>query len=1291
MDKQKLNTSILILILLVSVFNIIPQAGGDITVTVYPDSVFPVGKFNFSVNPARNFRYIEIGTSYIRFNHTNISVWATNGVNVSINNIASSLSENEQFKFTATASTGTAWFNISGLTPFITYTVNRDSSSNIVCVANSSGGISFSESSWSSHTYTGSSGSVGSNLRSDGSYLYMTMEDGITPTNFVSYATATLDTNNTIEGKYSMDINTSNTGNGAVYFNHTLPIKPSEYSFKFIIKEIPDGTECKIELYGSVLSGVNEGIIGLRMVNDSLAGKRIYLQHGDAVGAYRVSYFTSMNDWNVDTVYTLRIYNIEYSTYTFSATLSNATASETILNKYLVHTSYLPFYGISFKYVTPNQRYRVFLDDWTVGTQSNISTSALWPWSYPVSSSVINETRATITGTINNDGSPLQNNSEFNNTVSVLYDTVPHNTTSYTYYFNESSATEQWGTNPYYMNDTDENTYASNSINRSIFLRPTGMGTYDQWFDEPVAGSDYDKVDDIIPDEYVTYIYRSLVGARESFALEHLSSIYPSDIQINYVKLVNRMISQGSTTPTFIDFLILDGTQDNGPTFTSTLNWANYETIWNNNFITGDNWTLEDINKIEIGVVKQDEPGIFIDSTQMYLEVGINYATSLFISHSGNSTGLNQNGNISKIEVRAKSNLSSGSYDGMISLQPVWNNTNGTQYNIFSSTSASWSDWIDITQDVNYSHPNWNDSRELRCRVIANLSSGIAFVGMVELRISINRTSDYAYNASNIGTYHTGDTSSIPISGLTPGQVYFYRTKINTSYVTSSSYFYGDEQYFLTKPYGPVSTGAVPINESCINISWTKGQGANTTILIDNSNQYPITPYDGDEVYNGTGTYFLLNITKTTPETPHYVSAWSYDSWTVNPTLWHFSDNYTEFNWSIVGFNVFNESNPSQAIGFDLEICNQAGTKFVYKGYNLNNTAFINITNIPTGANIYITISNTSYKTRSYVKAIYNATIYNNSYYLPPEYFQGYGDDQTDANTTKIYRLHVIDQAQQAITGATLDIKKYINTTGVYETIARDATNGYGDYDLWAIPENHYKVFASKTGYDSSITEWIPDPTFYGANYPKIIQMILSITPPPVYYWNEQITFTATLDNTSSQIYVNYTDALSNTTDWQLYIYNATSGALLWSFSGTNNSFAYVIPCDNTGDYNVVLNVNHSNMGYHSMNIVLIGYHSIFKKGTSERFDIQLNNYAWNPFGWSNTVMGLVLLGCFFSFGRRETYMSALLIGVLLLFMNIYLGFNTVWAGLAGDGFPIIIIFLAILMLVRDRGIFGSS
>ena len=53
--------------------------------------------------------------------------------------------------------------------------------------------------------------------------------------------------------------------------------------------------------------------------------------------------------------------------------------------------------------------------------------------------------------------------------------------------------------------------------------------------------------------------------------------------------------------------------------------------------------------------------------------------------------------------------------------------------------------------------------------------------------------------------------------------------------------------------------------------------------------------------------------------------------------------------------------------------------------------------------------------------------------------------------------------------------------------------------------------------------------------------------------------------------------------------------------------------------------------------------------------------------------------------------MSALLIGVLLLFMNLYLGFNTVWAGLAAGGFPIIIIFLAILMLVRDRGMFGSS
>jgi hypothetical protein len=1451
MDKQKLNTSVLIFLLLFSVFNIIPSAGGDITVTVYSDTVFPVGHFNFSVNPARNFRYVEIGTSYIRFNHVNISCASTNGVNVSVNNIASSLSESEQFKFTATASTGTAWFNITGLTAYKTYTVNRDSSSNIVCVSNASGGISFSESSWSSHTYTGCSGAVGSNLRSDGSHLFMTMEDGITPNIEIiggDRGTISIDSNSTIEGKYCVNINRSIAqqdhsnllqpffldgdmqscsflGCGYAYGNGIMPTK---WSIKFMVKERTGGdflefdlayhTESSDSFYFKVLISFSNNSI---YVTDYLTNR----------------YFTTMS-FQTNCIYTLSLDNIVYRakdsvtkiSNICDVTLSNATSSQTItdVDFYGASTSgygrILPIAEFCWTLVNAPATINLFFDDWTVGTQSNISTTALWPWSYPVSPSIINETKAMIPGIVNNDGSPLQNNTEFNNTVSVLYDTVPHNTSSYTYYFNYSDLTiNDWSLNYdgaapdngiYELCSYNNKLYAASGITTGELLVYDGttwslnytfpddvrsLSVYNNNLYAGLSGSHNGDGDVYVFDGNIwtlsydgssrafyslaTYNNKLYAGQGGSSLVDGFGDIYVFDgstWSLSYdgsksafysLAVYNNKLYAGQygTGATDGDVYVFDGatwslSYDGSELSIDSLGVYNnnlYAGSWGGDIFVfdGSTWGLSyagggstftslivyngKLFASQKGVAGAGDVYVFdgsawslsydgttraIYSLAVYdsalyagLEDGVGGANDIYkyselffggdlgyiidsnentygyttesrfnylINHTGNSSSLSQSGNISKIEVRAKSNLSSGCYDGSISLQPVWNQTNGTMYNVFSTSSASWSDWIDITQDVNYSHPDWNDTRQLQCRVIANLSSGIAFVGMVELKVSINRSLDYAYNASNIGTYHTGDTTNHVISGLTPGKVYFYRTKINTTYTNSSSYYYGDEHYFLTKPYNCTGESAIPINETCINISWTKGTGANTTVLVNNSDHYPTSPYDGTIIYNGTGTYYLHNVTKSTEDIayPSYVRAWSYDEWHVNPILWHYSDNYTEFGWSIVGFNVFNESNPSQAINFDLLISTPSGD-FNYYAVNCNNTHFVNITNIPTGSRIDISFSNSSYRTRTRTMPIYNNTIYNITQLLPLIALPPEGIPEGE-NYTRQYRAHVINEIGQSIADAYVVIKAFNNVTNLFETIETFYTNGYGDGDVWLLPSTRYKVDVEKSGY-ISVTgmNWDTDPTFWGENYPFIIQLVReSFEPQPPIIGPESILFTGTLlTNTTLQLLYLDTEGYTESTQLVIsafnYTTNLTSIIGYYNYTSTQTWTVTLTDLDRNMTYICNLTIQHTYLGTQLRYFILET--SIIVPITPEELNTLFDWIGTIPFGFSNFLQWIILVAICYYADSRDAGKIIIIAGIIFLFFNTWIGLTsplgTLGGAVGGTG-AVLFILLGVLM-----------
>jgi hypothetical protein len=127
----------------------------------------------------------------------------------------------------------------------------------------------------------------------------------------------------------------------------------------------------------------------------------------------------------------------------------------------------------------------------------------------------------------------------------------------------------------------------------------------------------------------------------------------------------------------------------------------------------------------------------------------------------------------------------------------------------------------------------------------------------------------YTANISWTGSINTGADFSTNLIGLTKGQPYYYRAMVKNA----SGVAYGGEIHFLTKPDGPVVLTATANSSSRIDLTWTKGTGAQRTMIRRSAGTYPASYTDGDEVYFDTGTNF--SDTGLTDNMTFYYRAWS--------------------------------------------------------------------------------------------------------------------------------------------------------------------------------------------------------------------------------------------------------------------------------------------------------------------------------------------------------------------------------------------------------------------------------
>ena len=99
---------------------------------------------------------------------------------------------------------------------------------------------------------------------------------------------------------------------------------------------------------------------------------------------------------------------------------------------------------------------------------------------------------------------------------------------------------------------------------------------------------------------------------------------------------------------------------------------------------------------------------------------------------------------------------------------------------------------------------------------------------------------------------------------LSPGTLYHYRAVANSNISTIN----GSDFTLLTKPYEPNTFSSSSGRARQINLTWTKGNGANTTYIIRKNGSFPNNRSDGTLIYNNTGnSYYDIGLT---PETEYY-------------------------------------------------------------------------------------------------------------------------------------------------------------------------------------------------------------------------------------------------------------------------------------------------------------------------------------------------------------------------------------------------------------------------------------
>jgi len=408
--------------------------------------------------------------------------------------------------------------------------------------------------------------------------------------------------------------------------------------------------------------------------------------------------------------------------------------------------------------------------------------------------------------------------------------------------------------------------------------------------------------------------------------------------------------------------------------------------------------------------------------------------------------------------------------------------------------------------------------------------------------IVVRKSGDFPSSIDDGIVIYNGTGTIYNDVGLAPGTIYYYRA---WSWSASLSYLSSDyaQDYASTYPQPPsdVSTSLSPSGTTAtLTISWSKGVGAQKTVIVKNQNHFPINKDDGIIVYNGTGTSYSETISQT-----YYYTLFSYANGLFSSGI--------KAKWSAIWLNCYDEKTGQAIRNWSIFISDYLGTQ-VYSAENLTNSHIINVSQCPTGEKISFLFSAPNHSERVYYISVNSSTITTINAYLP------------QSNESQLYLIHIVGPQSEFsspnIDNANIVIKKYIDTTESYETVTSVYTDANGQADVYLIPNTLYKVIISKQGYRTEIVDFIPSSEIYTKTF-RILPEAEELTEY-VQFWNV-ITFNATMLSNNT-IRIVYVDSNQSTIDVDLYTYELYNSqyTLIDSFTTTDNIFTHYVEGINT-------------------------------------------------------------------------------------------------------------------------------
>ena len=381
-----------------------------------------------------------------------------------------------------------------------------------------------------------------------------------------------------------------------------------------------------------------------------------------------------------------------------------------------------------------------------------------------------------------------------------------------------------------------------------------------------------------------------------------------------------------------------------------------------------------------------------------------------------------------------------------------------------------------------------------------------------------------------------------------------------------------------------------------LNLSWDYGfdDGEDAYVIIERNDDYAtsvnqtgnivrdnLSILDVDQWTTGSVNKVFVNLTQSDIG---YISIFS---WNESADIYSYNDSLStkvDVNWGGITINVFNESNPSDAIvDWDIEITNSSGTVTYYK-QNITNPLYLSQDEIPYGENTIFYVSADNYRERIFYLDLEYNNYYDERWYLPP--IEG-------ENASKLYSFRVIDENTYPVANAEVVVKRYINdTTAIYRNMTNIETDGYGEGQCWLIPGEHYRVFVTKQFYDDGIFEWIPeDYEIYYEPEPEIFQIYHTTSSGVNKTFWDVIQFNVTMYDNNT-LFIQYNDLDSNTTNAHfntMQNYNFSSIEHATNTTAGNSYSFWLYNINISREYEVILYLNSSNadIGFQVVSIII--------------------------------------------------------------------------------------------------------